>query len=457
MNVFGERSEIRHGFPSIFSDGRYSTTHPKGGLNNHFQGVQRLGQYLLVTGSFPHPRKRADLLVGHLGTRPSQGPWGSNLRSGGKPKDTDRLEAYFKVDPRLWHAGGLGIIGTTAVVPLEGDAEESIIRFVDLGTPASPEVLEGPEFARADRKAGACAITSLKNKRLLLAVLARVDERQVLDLYRSDPGKLDNFRLLARFTVPKNHDFDKSFQSFDFVWTKASNGVEQLFVVAFENTGSLEPLGGGDDLVRLFKVRLGAIPRSAPSETAANPKIPELGSDFLTQMGRAKALKGGGKEWFNLDAGGSVYVDDEGRLIFYAVHHYLQGALRFVEFRSTLDLGPIAKVTDAWVELYGQKGVMGPRLAIFGSKDPFIEDSDDARIDTKTKLKKVASIRAQIPPGTSFALYPKKDFRGSPALVIAGDGRVRTVGALPGEAEIKFRSGRFIDTELVRASTQLIV
>jgi hypothetical protein len=54
LNVRGERIAVMDGFPGNFADKRYSVFHKNGGKDNHFQGVQRLGNHLLVTGSFPY-------------------------------------------------------------------------------------------------------------------------------------------------------------------------------------------------------------------------------------------------------------------------------------------------------------------------------------------------------------------------------------------------------------------
>ena len=138
LNRGGDRIGVRDGFTRDFRDKRYTVFHKEGGKNNHFQGIERVGRHLLVTGSFPYTKRRADLLVFRLDTRPSDpGPWGSNLRLTRVPRPEDQLVNYFQIDDDYWHPGGLDLVDDIAVIPLERFDNTSVITFLDVSNPDS--------------------------------------------------------------------------------------------------------------------------------------------------------------------------------------------------------------------------------------------------------------------------------------------------------------------------------
>ena len=84
LNTRGDRIGVRDGFPRAFVDKRYTVLHKNSGRDNHFQGIERIGRYLFITGSYPYPKRRSDLLVVQLDSRAADpGPWGSNLMEDG--------------------------------------------------------------------------------------------------------------------------------------------------------------------------------------------------------------------------------------------------------------------------------------------------------------------------------------------------------------------------------------
>src|SRR4029453_18455219 len=251
LNTRGDRIGVRDGFPRAFVDKRYTVLHKNNGRDNHFQGIERIGRYLFITGSYPYPKRRSDLLVVQLDSRAADpGPWGSNLMEDRNPPRVDRVVSYFQIDADYWHPGGLDPIGAVAVVPLERFDNSSVITFIDLTNPAQPVRLTGFDIARPNSKAGALAITALADGRPLLAVWCDSDKTPGgaplpyhLDLYLGrGPSVTNGFSMLARFQPPTNAGFHHAYQCLDFVWEKGAAGAaETLYLIGFENTSETQP------------------------------------------------------------------------------------------------------------------------------------------------------------------------------------------------------------------------
>ncbi len=440
LNRRGERIAVMDGYGKEFRNKRYSIFHKKGGANNHFQGVQRLGNHLLVTGSYPYRSKRSDLFVVRLGSRAADpGPWGSNMMRDRDPPSTDRLVNYFRLDPDYWHPGGFSLLDSLAVVPVHNSQGQSKIVFVDLQNPEEPKRLNAQDIDRPNYKVGACAITPLQNDRLLLAVWSDSDEPPGggpapyhLDIYQSDaPNSTASFTMVAQLFPPEDHDFHRSFQCLDFVWEQQDGGSETLYVMAFENTSGMQPnpLNPGENKAYLFKVALGALPATAPQSGPA--RLPE---DFVTLQESCLFETSG--NWCNMDAGACVYVDSNQQLIVYSVYHFLapiRGAattgdlvMKCLEFRATEFASPITRIEDAWVDLYEDPGLQGRRLALAGPWDSSIENTERIYADDK-QFNVAASIRYQLPDDRAFLLYPGKEYRGAGALVLTGTGDIKEV------------------------------
>lgn len=451
LNERGERIAVMHGFGSEFADKRYSVFHKKGGKNNHFQGVQRLGNHLLVTGSFPYSKKRSDLLVFRLDSRvPDPGPWGSNLMRDRDPPPADRLVNYFRIDPEFWHPGGLALLGSIAAVPLENSEAQSKVVFLDLSAPAAP-VRISPEIARREHKAGALAITMLADGRRLLAVWSDSDRPHGgavapyhLDLYLADPpGTV--WRLIAHFFPADDHRCHCKFQSLDFVWERTADGAETLFLIGFENTSEAQPnpLDPGENLALLFRVDLDLL-----LGAAADPP-PRMNGDWLEFIDDRHFATSG--NWCNMDAGACAYVDENQQLIIYSVYHFLapiRGAkhttalvLKCLEFRATRFGAPIFDIEDAWLDLHDEAGLLGRRLALLGPFDSSVEDTAHVHVDDRT-FDVAASVRYQLPDDRAFVLYPDPGFAGAPPLVLTGDGDVKEVDILATGFGGAFRSCR---------------
>jgi hypothetical protein len=440
LNQRGDRIGVMEGFDRReFRDKRYTIFHKAGGRNNHFQGVQRLGNYLLVAGSYPYKRKRSDLFVFRLASRASDpGPWGSNLMRSREPPEVDELVNYFRIDDDYWHPGGFNLLDNVAVIPLERSDAKSKIVFVDLSDPEKPVRLPDREIDRPMVKGGALAITPLADGRLLLVVYNTPNEalkedgeaRFQLDVYLSDgPDSAKPFALVAQFFPGKTHDFFRQFQCLDFVWEADGNGKETLYLIGFENTSGAQPnpVDPGENRAYLFELTLDRIP------PVPDDPIAELPDDFLVQREVTPPFDTS-DHWCNMDAGSCAYIDSNQQLIVYSVYHFISSlrgssasggtmVAKALEYRATDFGSPITLIEDAWVDLYGDPGFKGRRLSLLGPWDSAIENTQRIYVDDK-KFTATASIRYQLPDGRAYVLYPDKEYGGHDPLVLTGTGAV---------------------------------
>mmetsp|Transcript_87204 Transcript_87204/g.244085 ORF Transcript_87204/g.244085 Transcript_87204/m.244085 type:complete len:387 (-) Transcript_87204:61-1221(-) len=153
----------------------YSRGYPP--YSEHFQGVQRYGKYIYVSGS-GETASQAQIIVCEVESRSDVGPMARGSDSG--PKSGDRVVKTVSFDREFWHAGGFSIFGSTLVVGTEagcsttdrmlGRCEKaSRIFFFDLADPANPSQLPYI-LERKGGTAGAVALTQEADGRFLLMV-----------------------------------------------------------------------------------------------------------------------------------------------------------------------------------------------------------------------------------------------------------------------------------------------
>jgi hypothetical protein len=465
LNAEGERIAVWAGFDDRrFEDDRYSIYHDGAGRNNHFQGVGRTGKHLFLTGSFPYKKKRSDLFVLELGSRSADpGPWGSNLARSRDPADTDRLVAYYAIDPNYWHAGSFAMVENTLIVPLEGDGGDSVITFVDVSNPATPQRVGTGDIQRPGSKAGVVAAAFLPSGHLLLTTWSDSDKpasgnpaRYHLDLYVSRaPHALDGFRLLGTYAPPDGDRFHRQFQGLDFVWQAGAAG-DELFLIGFENTSPQQPNPNdpGHNRAYLYRVALPApwlLPTFDPAAEPANATLTNV-AVFVDDHAFTPA-----GDWYNMDAGACAYVDSNQQLIVYSVFHHrtpFRGkdtdtlAVKCTEFRSAEFQPSIDRIDDAWVELYEGPGPTGRRLAVLGPWEWSIENTKQCYVEDRS-FAAVSAVRFQIPAERAYVLYPERGFEGDGALVLRGTGALE--GDDLGTRAYAFGSCRFLPLSVAQA------
>jgi hypothetical protein len=426
----GDRIAVRAGFDqAAFDDFRYSTLHDEGGLNNHMQGVARVGNHLLVTGSFPYDTPRGDLFVMRLGSRGlDPGPWGSNVVRDRVAPSADRLVNYYAVDtPTWWHAGSFALLDSVAAVPLEGSGRDSRVRFLDLSDPEEPRVIKKDDIPRPAHLGGVCAATFLLGGRRLLAVWSDSEKDAAnhplpphLDVYLAEAA--GKFVLAARYIPDPASEFDQQFQGLDFIWEE---GSDDLYLLAFENAGPQaqpNPLNGGLNRARLFKVQPLAGWENAPFPDTPAP----LGQGFLEHQGDVSFQND--REWYNMDAAASAYVGD-GQLIVYSTYHFLMPfkgkvELHGMEFAARDFADEVTHIEDAWADLYERPEQEGRRLTLYGPYDPVLDTKHECLVEGAA-FDHFVSASFQIPADRALVLYAEPGLKGNGPLVLRGTGAKR--------------------------------
>ena len=142
------------------------------GLEEHVQGIQRLGRHLLLTGSGKHfSPPTGHLIVVEMGSRPVTGPW--SLPSYGQDWQNllreDRLVSLVALDTVNWHAGGTQLVGDLLAVRLYGDdGSKGEVRFYRMVDPTAPQELLGARIQRSTTNVKSVGVTRLAGGRYLV-------------------------------------------------------------------------------------------------------------------------------------------------------------------------------------------------------------------------------------------------------------------------------------------------
>ncbi|MFQ5638454.1 MAG: hypothetical protein ACE5IR_10720 [bacterium] len=302
----------------------------KGGYQNHFQGIQRLrsGPYVVISGGDVN-EKMSHLFIFKMASRQNSAVWGSNLLESKKPPADDALSKVIGIDPYLWHAGGISVLGDILAVPIESSTTNSSkIVFFYLQDPENPQLFS-KRIDRPDGKAGAVALTKLLNGYYLAAVWSDSDQHpRRLEFYLSESTNFfDGFRkdpwrwLASDVSAASDHNPNFSnFQNINFI--NQQDG--KLFLLGTHNTSDAAPVVPGDDFGDLYEL---SFPDSLFQQN------PELSEPVISKVANKKFICK--HEQCNLDAAAGVYIDTSGRLNVYGGFHFrLQGLIRFSEYRS---------------------------------------------------------------------------------------------------------------------------
>jgi hypothetical protein len=423
------------------------------GYQNHFQGLQRLGngKFMAVTGGDPHT-PRSELFVIKMGSRPKVGPWWPNLVSRphvpGPLPHLDRVVTVVKLDDQHWHGGGMDVVGDVLAIPVEypppntipalkpgfkapdfGDKERSKVLFLDMTDPAIPKRMP-VQIARKGVKAGAVAFTRLPNGHYLVAVNGgKGKQGKCLDFYLSKTKTLNKgFRSVPRRWFV-NDVFAVGEQSCDFGDYQTLNFVCQddgeLYLIGTHHTSKFAPIVNLRDYADLFHVQVPGARKKPASPTAPieEPRITKVANLHV----ECKKFHG------HFSAGSGAYVD-RGTLAIYSAGYWRTkpGKFRFAEFRPPVDkcAGGAVKDTTAWVEMYEDTHFQGRRLAVLGTYDMFIPDFKRADAQGSGFGDKAESIRFQLPNGKKCLLYKHHDFKEK-LYTLKGTGLVEEIRRLP--------------------------
>jgi len=300
--------------------------------DNHFQGVQRMGDTLIISaGDWNEPA--AHLLVVAL----EEGDEG--LPVGG------RLEKVFAIDTVRPHAGGIQRLGELLGVPLEGGGDgRSEVRFLRVANPRSPAFVGGDSaIVRRNPKASAVGMSRLPDGRLLIGVAWS----DFLDLYLTKTARVqDGYVQQAAEAVPPGEaalplavtldlrrpepkrPYYQAITLFPAVEWRPAGAAQpgvRVPMLGFRNTSqSVSNWRRGKNFADFFELR---IPAERLADWTGGPEVtvgPLMSKQFF-----AGSFDGN----FCAAAGIDVLSDDGCAL--YAVHHYRRkGDIRLTEYRT---------------------------------------------------------------------------------------------------------------------------
>lgn len=321
MNNMGPIKKTPQGVPIMFPGG-----------NNHFQAVGRFGNsvhgynYMYWAGSDWHEDGGSSLYFAKMGSRPGHIPFTSpsysnrsNFPSGQSAPDwrdsTYRVmhfEKGFYEGTARWHAGGAQEYDGIIALALENGKNEqtrSLVTFIDVTNPNSPQRITSAEFTVPRHQLGGVGLTRNRDGRWLLATWWDIDME--LRIYMSNStdirGGFDTGHYLRAYAAGQGNEQlsgANKYQTINFV--NDCNG--DFYIAGLYNTGAFKGAPFADDKLDLFKIGRG---------TGA------VGSYRFTKVLQKQF-------WVNhdyahfLDASG-LYISPAGKLMLYTALGYRKG------------------------------------------------------------------------------------------------------------------------------------
>ncbi|MEA3223938.1 MAG: hypothetical protein U9P49_12350, partial [Thermodesulfobacteriota bacterium] len=312
------------------------------GIDNHFQGIQRLrkGPYVVISGSNIIDRV-GSIFIARLGSRPSFGPFGSNLDDSSLPPIEDKLVKMIELESDsglLWHAGGMSVVGDILVVPDEEyrEAIVSKVYFFDISDPEAPVMYDyyiDRTVEPLKDKAGAVAMTKLPDGKFILATW----DTRLLHFYLSNTSDItDGFDCENVVTWDKNDvqaigGLEPSFAGQTINFISQCNG--ELYLVALDgNNGDLGPYLPWLDIenwAELFHVEF------PEGDYTKVPVITKVASRQMFCDEGPIAPSWRIPSYCDFVAAAGIYIDPEGGLSIYsAPHHRNAGMIKLSEFSA---------------------------------------------------------------------------------------------------------------------------
>lgn len=415
-NVRGEFLKIRThgdklGFRHTQTPGAYSQPG-----HSHYQGIQRMGRYLAVSGS---TSQAGEILIVEMATRSANGRFRSNRLSSNTPPSNDRVVRVIEASRSLTHAGGFQIAGEVLVVGMEGGSRSEVV-FYNIKDPHNPRELyrisrSGTIGGFSEKpSAGATALVKRPDGRFLLMV-GRGDSN-VLDIYLSQATHLlsNTFQHVDSWHERELQGMDREFGNYQNINLIRQCDGQLFFVGLHKNVKLGGVIRGGADWADLFTLELVQVGQtSQPGNIKYHTVITKVANRHLYCH-----------DICDFDAGAGVYVDSSGELFIYGVEHWRHsGIVRFNEFRSVPSSvsPPLANINQAWVELYDDHS-FGDRSIIVDYVDQSLRNYRDyAQVEGFED--KTSSLKWVIPSGWQYLLFEDKNFKGR-MLKLNGTGNV---------------------------------
>jgi len=283
------------------------------GIGEHFQGIQRIGQHLIVPGGIKTGTQRSQLIIIRMASRSKTGPWalpkyGFNYK---KPSLQDRIVKLVDVDSARWHAGGIQAADNVIGIPIYGEDPGSEIRYFDFSDPENPEKV-GITLEKDDTKAKAVALVKLPNKHYM--TMAWDDNNFDFHYCNSEDIKNGFNKTKSRVTKEQvENEFAPggggntgtgTYQSVNFVLD--TNGT--MYFVATRNSEKASPTVPGRDFADLYRVDWENGYEKAPKISRIDHR------QFFCY-----------NQQCNFGAGTGIYIDDADHMYLYGASHWLHG------------------------------------------------------------------------------------------------------------------------------------
>lgn len=268
----------------------YSSNDNNWGINNHFQGIERLpeylglGQYFVVSGSNPKTKTQtddtptADLFI---------------------IKNELIIKHVVIDDKGSWHPGGMQTCGKYLAIPLEGQNPRVV--FYDMSNPEKPKKLNTLINRKGKTKSGSVAITRLENGLYFITVWS---DTEGFDFYLSTEKTLENsiFDFLWNIPTTKNYRENQQYNAIHFVQDTQKN----LYLIGTDNPSKAAPILNLPNIADLFLVHI-----DYKSKTDA------------ISLEHKKTKKFPAVCTSNFDAGCGIYIPDSNHIYFYACNTFL--------------------------------------------------------------------------------------------------------------------------------------
>jgi hypothetical protein len=300
---------------------------PVGGLNNHFQGIARLpeylglGNYLLVTGSNAHADidiefgPAGHLFIIRLAAQSGIGPFRYTQSR------EDRIVGVLNLTedaPGYIHPGGIQTCGGYLAIPMEGPGVKGKIIFYAMANQSGMlNFVKLPvELPTDNESCGSVALTRLADGHYLVAIWTA----SILVLYYSTSTNLEQERYFIKIATIAPADLSSASGKWGYFQPGQSpqninlindeNGT--LYLLTTDNTGQYTPVIKGPDFAALFKLYL---PQNInPDDVTGGCKLIYI-TDRAFVCNRDADFK----------AAAGFYVPNQKALALYASYHWLKG------------------------------------------------------------------------------------------------------------------------------------
>lgn len=316
----------------------------------HFQGIQRRGLYLFVSAGQKHllGTTSSQLIVVKMGSRSASSAWSvpeyfppGSAHSYENPHPCDRVLAVADLDRRLWHAGGIQMMGNRLAVPIYGGGG-SQVRVYDFGTLLG-ELSQSPldlQALVARSPFSTICTRGLKPRAVALACLpsgtplAVVWDDAHLHFYHEIGN---NWLPRGRVDASQVNGFDhmrwlrlgREYQSINLLLDTSSAAYPLFYLIAFRNDSLLESGNNCADVYAFSPLLDPAKPVkdvSPTGDTQGFVPVPCL----IMRMGVAH----GQREQYNFSAAAGLHLLADGGILIYSAPHKLHRGSKRLNFNE---------------------------------------------------------------------------------------------------------------------------